>query len=334
MRIQSDVSNINVNSVAKVGMDEAGRKVSDSDREKSAGKGLVLDAGNLNLGTESIEEKRKKAQQMALGIVSEAFNGDKEIDAELDSRRQHIRDLNAENYEYTKELKRIDELRADLVESYGITEGSQEHADLELLRKEQGGLERTAQLPILTKEEKERLAQIKEEGLTDYQQQMLDLDKMQKHWQGELDKNIELIKEENAVISGVKRERLKSHEMVDARKQSDDVLKAASASIIGEIIADAKEHIDDEIAEDKENAEAAEEKAEEMQEKLDEARAERKAKAEQLEEMCELESVLDEVSAINQTENMPDVKKSLESVVNELKLTMQDLAGAIVDDIV
>ena len=334
MRIQSDVSNINVNSVAKVGMDEAGRNVSDSDREKSAGKGLVLDAGNLNLGTESIEEKRKKAQQMALGIVSEAFNGDKEIDAELDSRRQHIRDLNAENYEYTKELKRIDELRADLVESYGITEDSQEHADLELLRKEQGGLERTAQLPILTKEEKERLAQIKEEGLTDYQQQMLDLDKMQKHWQGELDKNIELIKEENAIISGVKRERLKSHEMVDARKQSDDVLKAASASIIGEIIADAKEHIDDEIAEDKENAEAAEEKAEEMQEKLDEARAERKAKAEQLEEMCELESVLDEVSAINQTENMPDVKKSLESVVNELKLTMQDLAGAVVDDIV
>ena len=53
-----------------------------------------------------------------------------------------------------------------------------------------------------------------------------------------------------------------------------------------------------------------------MQEKLDEARAERKAKAEQLEEMCELESVLDEVSAIKQTENMPDVKKSLESVVS------------------
>lgn len=332
MRIQGDISGANLNSTAKINSEEINDKK--TDKGNSEGKGLVLDANNLNLGTESIEEKRKKAQQMALGIVSEAFDGDKEIDADLDARRQHIRDLNAENYEYTKELKRIDELRADLVESYGITEDSREHADLELLRKEQGGLERTAQLPILTEEEKERLAQIKKEGLTDYQQQMLDLDKMQKHWQGEIDKNIKLIKEENAIISGVKLERLKSHEMVDARKQSDDVLRAASESIIGEIISDAKEHVDEELAEDKEKAEAAEEKAEEIQEKLDEARAERKAKEEQLEEMCELESMLDEVSAIKQTENMPDVKKSLESVVNELKLTMQDLAGAVVDDIV
>ncbi len=332
MRIQGDVNNINMNSTTKVGTDEAGRKV--SDREKTSGKGLVLDAGNLNLGTESIEEKRKKAQQMALGIVSEAFDGDKEIDEDLDARRQHIRDLNVKNHEYTKELKRIDELRADLIESYGITEDSQEYADLELLRKEQGGLERNSRLPILTEEEKERLAQIKKDGITDYQQQMLDLDKLQKHWQGEIDKNIKLIKEENSIISGIKIERLKSHEMVDAQKRSDDVLKAASASIIGEIIADAKEHIDEEIAEDKENAEAAEEKAEELQEKIDEAKAERKAKEEQLEEMCELESMLDEVSAIKQTESMPDVKKSLESVVNELKLTMQDLTGAVVDDIV
>lgn len=332
MRIQGDVNNINMNNVTKVGTDEQGRKV--SDKEKNSGKGLVLDAGNLNLGTDSIEEKRKKAQQMALGIVSEAFAGDKEIDEDLDARRQHIRDLTTENYEYTKELKRIDEMRADLAESYGVTEDSREYADLELLRKEQGGLEKTSHLPILTDEEQERLAQIKKDGITDYQQQMLDLDKLQKHWQGEIDKNIKLIKEENSIISGVKIERLKSHEMVDARKQSEDVLKAASASIIGEIISDAKEHVDEEIAEDKEKAEAAEEKAEEMQEKLDEARAERKAKEEQLEDVCELESVLDEVSAIKQTENMPDVKKSLESVVNELKLTMQDLAGAVVDDIV
>ena len=50
--------------------------------------------------------------------------------------------------------------------------------------------------------------------------------------------------------------------------------------------------------------------------------------------MCELESVLDEVSQVKQAENMPDVKKSLENIVAELKLTMQDLSGAVVDDIV
>ena len=71
-----------------------------------------------------------------------------------------------------------------------------------------------------------------------------------------------------------------------------------------------------------------------IEEKLDEARAERKAKEEQLEEMCELKSVLEEVSSIKQSENMPNVKKSLENIVAELKLTMQDLSGAVVDDIV
>jgi len=332
MRIQGDSNNINLNNMSKYSSEETSAKKAGNG--PSEGNGLVVKAVNLNLGTETIEEKRRKAQQMALGIVADAFEDDRKIDEDLDARRQHIRDLNAENHEYTKELKRIDELRADLVESYGITEDSQEHKDLELLRKEQGGPERTAQLPILTEEEKERLAQIKEAGITDYQQQMLDLDKLQKHWQGEIDKNIELIKEENAIISGVKLERLKSHEMVDAKKQSEDVLEAARAAIIGELIAEAKEHIDEEIAEDKEKAEAAKEKAEELKEKLDEARAERKAKEEQLKEMCELESVLDEVSQIKQAENMPDVKKSLENIVAELKLTMQDLSGAVVDDIV
>lgn len=332
MRIQGGSDNINLNNTAKYSSEEMNAKKVGN--EPYEGKGLVVKAANLNLGAETIEEKRKKAQQMALGIVSDAFEGDREIDEDLDVRRKHIRDLNAENYEYTKELKRIDELRADLVESYGITEDSQEHADLELLRKEQGYFEKNGQLPILTEEEQERLAQIKKNGITDYQQQMLDLDNLQKHWQGEIDKNIELIKEESAIISGVKLERLKSHEMVDAKKQSEDVLKAASASIIGELITEAKEHVDEEIAEDKEKAEAAEEKAEELKEKLDEARAERKAKEEQLEEMCELESVLDEVSQVKQAENMPDVKKSLENIVAELKLTMQDLSGAVVDDVV
>lgn len=331
MRIQNSAGNIEIR-----GMENAANKIKTEKNEKAGteGKDLVLNANDLNFGTESIEEKRKKAQQMALGIVSDVFEGDKEIDEDLDARRKHIRDLNAENYEYTKELKRIDELRTDLTESYGISESSQEYADLEFLRKEQGYFEKNGQAPILTEKEQERLAQIKHEGITDYQRQMLDLDKLEKHWQGEMDKNTEIIREENAIISGVKKERLKSHEMVDAKKQSEDVLKATSTSIIAELIAEAKEHVDEEIAEDKENAEVAEEKAEKLKEKLDEARAERKAKEEQFEEMCELESVLDEVSQLKQTENMSDMKKSLENIVAELKLTMQDLSGAIVDDTV
>lgn len=335
MRVQDEPGIFNYNNITDAGKSNQAGKADAKTGTKESGNGLVMSAAKLNLGNESIEEKRRKAQRMALDIVSEAFDGDKKIDADLDERRLRINKLQEENNEYAKELKRIDEFRADVTEDYGVTEDSQEQADLELLRKEREAMKNMDPfLTSFTEEEKEQLAIIKENGITDYQQYMLDLDGQEEHFQGKIDENIEAIKEENAIITGVKLERLKSHEMVDAKKQSDKIMDAASESIIGELIADAKENVDERLKEDKENAEAAEEKAEELEEKLDEARAERKAREEQLEEMCKLESELETVSTAKQAENMPDVKKSLESVVNELKLTLQDLTGAVVDDMV
>lgn len=332
MRIQKDVGSADLYSRANINPDAV--KDKKTEKANQGSRGLVLDAGNLNLGTESIEEKRKKAQRMALGIVSDAFDGDKKIDKDLDERRQRIRDLQTENNEYTDELKRIEEFRADVAENYGVQKDSKEYADLELLRKERDTRRKDPFLESFTDEERERLAKIKEDGITDYQQEMLDLDKRQQYFQGKIDENMKMIKEENSIISGIGIERLKSHEMVDAQKNGDKIMAAASDSVIGMIIAEAKENIDEEIAEDKENAEEIKEEADKQQEKLDKARAERKAREEELEAMYSLDPELEEVSASKKTDNMPDVKKSLESVVNELKLTMQDLTGAVVDNTV
>lgn len=332
MRIQKDVGSAGMYGRANINSDE----IKDKKTEKAdkGSRGLILDAGNLNLGTESIEEKRKKAQRMALGIVSDAFDGDKKIDEDLDERRRYVKKLQTENNEYTKELKRIEEFRADVVENYGISEDSREHADLELLRKERDTQKYDPFLNSFTEEEKEQLARIKQDGITDYQQEMLNLDKTQKYFQGKIDENMKLIKEENSIISGIGIERLKSHDMVDAQKNADRIMAAASDSVIGMLVDEARENIDEKIEEDKDNTEKAEKEAEQKKERLDEARAERRAREEKIEEMYKLDSELDAVSASKKSDNMPDVKKSLENVVNELKLTMQDLTGSVVDDTV
>ena len=59
------------------------------------------------------------------------------------------------------------------------------------------------------------------------------------------------IQMENAVVRQSKIERLKSDPMVKAREQADSVLEAASDEILGDLIAEGKQHIDEKLEEEK-----------------------------------------------------------------------------------
>ena len=59
------------------------------------------------------------------------------------------------------------------------------------------------------------------------------------------------IQMENAVVRQSKLERLKSDPMVKAREQADSVLEAASDEILGDLIAEGKQHIDEKLEEEK-----------------------------------------------------------------------------------
>ncbi len=117
------------------------------------------------------------------------------------------------------------------------------------------------------------------------------------------------IQMENAVVRQSKIERLKSDPMVKAREQADSVLEAASDEILGDLIAEGKQHIDEKL---EEQIEARKEDRKE-QEKLTE---------DILEAAKEMENAGNTVS---------DAQQAIKTLMNKMSLVEDDVKGAAVD---
>ena len=179
---------------------------------------------------------------------------------------------------------------------------------------------------ILSKEEKEQIAKIRENGLSEYQERSLDMLESETYYhQTVYEADIE-IKTENQIISATELERLKSHAVIDAEKQADAIMDAASDEIVSMLVDEAKTHIDDEAEEKKEQAKAEKEKQEEAQEKIDAAKARRKESEELTEE------ILDGVQeASHKATDVNQAQQEIKDMMNKMKLIEDDIKGAAVD---
>lgn len=217
------------------------------------GKNKTFYAGNFLVEfplKDRIEQRKAQAQERAMKIVEDAWEGDRQLDREIEERRAHIEELREENREAVK--------------LFGP-----------------GGAGTVAQ-------------------------------------------NAEIIAEESRIIKGIRSERVKYHNMVDAQEEAEDVVEASRDEIIGMVMEEAKEHVDEEQEKREEQAEAIEEKKEE-QEKILEKREE---KEEELEELMK-DIPMEETVEINQT--MAEVKQQVQKVLNEVNLMEEDIKGAKVD---
>ena len=216
---------------------------------------------------------------------------------------------------------------------YNIDDSSEEQADYKLLLKEKNFLSNSE--ITLSDEEQERLAYLHERGLTDYQKEMLNLEANKGIYKKEIKDCTKEIISENAIVRGIHIERLKSHDMTDAQKNSDKVLEASNKEIIGMLIEDSKESIDKKFEDEEKKAEDKKEAEKELEQRIEAAKTERNEKADykddDLEEIYKLDSTLDNVVNSQQDSTMDDVKKSLTQVINELNLTADDLKGAVID---
>lgn len=147
----------------------------------------------------------------------------------------------------------------------------------------------------------------------------------------------------NAVVRGMKQERLKKDFIREAQRQKDDALGAASEEAIGMLVDEAKEKIDEKSEEAKEKAEerAREEKA--RQEKLDAAKEHRK----EMEEVTNSEKAAGDNAADAQAEAVSDdaqaetmaqldaqkadYQREIEEMMKKMKLLMEDIKGIKVD---
>lgn len=301
--------------------------------------------GNLNLLNDPVAQRRKEAQEKAWNVVKNAWDNDKSVDDAVQARRDDYA-------RYAKLKKEAQDMLADHNESkevlktlYDVPDDSQEQQDLELLEKEQDALKGVGEQ--LTPEESERVMKIKEKPLTEYQQCVLELNDQA----GELKKLIREYErgmtDSTGDIGQIKLERLKSNPMLDAKKASEQILEAANEEILGMLVQEAQEHIDEKMEEAEEKAEETAEQKEEREEEIDEMKLKRavqealiegtkeaveKAKAiERENESTELE--IDEIMDITKVSGdmTKDVGQSLSDIKSNMKVLEADLKGIKVD---
>lgn len=349
-------------------------------------------AGDIGVQQDRIALRRQRAQKKALKIVGDAWNGDRKIDQNILDVRDKVAQLIAEKKENLGIIAEGEAQKEALRQQYGVAVDSQEQKDLELLERaedakranEYGMLtedewKRVKELKTrelseedkellqkkelsedpasgvqLTDEEKERAAQLEAKGdrLTEYQERCLAIHKFQGTYGLRNEKIDAELRGCYATIRATKLERLKYHGMVDAQKQADEVLDAAGKEILGMMIEEAKDHVDEELEEPREEAkEKAEEKAEEEEkieernEKKEELEAQIDAAHERGEEQEELRREAEERSredadllenmidaGVGNVGNVSDIQSEIKTMLHKMKLLEEDLKGSTVDD--
>lgn len=284
-----------------------------------------IDGRRLAVSVDPIAAKRQQAQKRAMKIIGDAFDGERKIDEDLKARREKVDALSKEIGENKKALMDLEAERAALREQYEVDPDSQEEKDLELLAKEvESNFEGSG--IILSPEERMQIAKIKEAGLTEYQQHSLELKGYEEPYATELSRAEKEVATENAIIKGVQLERLKSSPMVKAQNQAGNVLEEAGREILGMLVEEGTEHIDEIQEEKKEQAEKEAEKQEELQEQLDAAKEKKKEQEEFTEEILEATEKL--ASSANQ---MSDAQQEVKDMMSKMKLIELDIKGAAVD---
>lgn len=284
-------------------------------------------AGGLNKAVDPILQKKQQAQKQAMKIVGDTFANDRKIDDDLDERRARIKENREIIGKAKAELNEISKQRDELRNRYGVEEDSQEQQDLKLLEKEIDAQKPGSEVR-LTKEEREQIEEIKKNGLTEYQTRSLEMKKSGESYETEIDEAEKVIYTENAVIASIKLERLKKDPMVDAQRNAKEIIDAARDEILGMLIDESKDHIDEEMEKKKEAAEKAEEKKEEQEEKT-EKKDEKEAQEEQFREQIQASTEL----MTKSDELMDDVQRKVKKILDEMKLLEEDLKGAAVDTV-
>ncbi|MBE5906500.1 MAG: hypothetical protein E7277_06875 [Lachnospiraceae bacterium] len=288
----------------------------------------TMDGSMLQPKFDPIEEKRNAAKKKALQILGNAYAKEQKINDEQNGRRERILNLKGDMDEANKEIQALEARRAELRELYGVPEDSAEEKELRLIEKASMA-NRPGSDIRLTKEEWEKVFLMKSTDLTEYQQYSLELFGFEGKFRGEMEEASREIQIETKVIQATELERLKTHPILDAKNQAEEVLENASKEIVGMLIDETKEHIDEEMEEEKEKAKEKEEKEEELQKKL-EASKEKKKEMEKF-----VEDILDGVKQTSTvTKELDAAQQEVKDMMTKMKLIEEEIKGAAVDETV
>ncbi len=294
--------------------------------------------------TDPIEQKKALAKKQAYKIIRDALAGELKRDADVQEVKDHAEQLRNDRSQAQDEIMKSDAEKEEWRKECGVAEDSREQKDLELLEKreayENGDLSKE-----LTEEEKERLAELDKQGYTDYQKRALEMEKKKAPHTDTVQKADAGIIADNAAVRATRLERLKKDYIRKAQKEENEILAAASEEIIGMLVDEAKNHMDEKSEELQEKAEERAEEKEDRQEKIDAA----KEKKEEMETLAKPENVSSEQTAPTQaappsgdemTEAMvqleghkEDYQREIEEMMRKMNLMAEDIKGIKVDEI-
>lgn len=285
-----------------------------------------------NQGTEQvIARKRKLAQEKAARLISRAWEKDKKSTQEIQNKQEQIAEKTERNAQRSSQLKDLEIQKNALQEEYGIEPDSQEQKDLELLEKYQNYRQGSV-AEAFSEDEIARLKELQNLPMTDYQKEVLSLNNTANQLKSEMDSDTTAMQGLTDAIREEQMNRLGSQDMANAKEATEAVMEAATQEIMGLLIEEARNHIDETMEESKKQAEEAAEKKEEEEEKLEKA----KEKREETEELVQGEMEVEQLELNQHVQRESDrytreAQKTIKKMIKQQNLMDEDLKGIEID---
>lgn len=319
-QLNTDNNRLNLTAAEK-NNNNSDRKTS-KDKQVKGVEGSVY-SGDLNLLQDSITMIKVKAHRNALKTIMEEFSNEQKIDDNVALMKQRISEFSENAQEVRSELKNVNGMQQQLDQTYGVTEGSDEQIDLDLLRKERD-LAKTNDLDLLTDEEKFRLANIG--PMTDYQKQSLDYDDAAGVLKERLKTAMDGIQTDQKTINQINIDRLKQAPMIDAQLVADQILEDSSNEIIGMLNAEVKDNFDEKINENNEKIE------EDREEKAEEAEKAEKSDFENQNTSVSDSTENDYINEVQQASyDQTRLQSELRAAIQSNQMIDEDLKGIMLD---
>lgn len=300
-----------------------------SSRKKNNKRSDTIFAGDLNINADRsrlIEQKR----QLARKLIKDAWNNDKSRQSSIDELENIRSEKISKKSEYADYINDIENRKNGLKEQYGITDDSQEQKDLELLEKYQNNVNFISH-DGFSDDEIKRLKELQSTPLTDYQKKALSLNRIQGDFQSEIDNIDSSLKAISEAMLEEKKEQAKSQDMVKADNTADKITQASNDEIMGMLIAEGKDKLDDDTKKAEEKKEEQIKKADE-QEKLDKKKEERKEQEDIIKGDNKTESLQQNMALKKQSDiNISDAQAHIKKLIKENNIINEDIKGIEID---
>ena len=241
-------------------MDVQNSIIKDQADANSASKSTHKNKNSVTVSGEALNEnsplsqRQSLAKKQALKVVSDAFGGEKKLDAQMQEIKDEIKRLQDVINEKSADTRNNDAKLKELQEEYGIDPESHENKALDQLAFRMRSPDNQP-----TDEELSKLSEYQQKALyyvTTNQQNSLDIEDA---------KAMQMANVQG--YADMKSERAKSQDMLKAQDAAEEIMDASNADTIAQLTQDAVDHVDEEQKEREEEAkEAAEKKKEEKKE--------------------------------------------------------------------